>query len=205
MILNEIFKQVTGFSIEEGIRKCPQCDGVIKSKWHKYCSRFCGYKALRKPRPNCLICGKEVRKQVNRMCSISCSNRWKYRIPENRPHWNGGRKNWITNIRNKNWRPLLQWRWAVFTRDGFKCVSCGITKVPLEADHIMPYSLFPELGYKELGKPGGTKVATIGAPEDIQRPLTKLLEEKYPKLLPPSVERREGRVKSVGDMLPKKN
>lgn len=49
------------------------------------------------------------------------------------------------------------------------------------------------------------EVATIGAPEDIQRPLTQLLEEKYPKLIPPSVERREGRVKSVGDMLPKKD
>ena len=45
----------------------------------------------RKPRPNCLICGKEVKKRVNKLCSISCSNVWKYKDAKNHPNWKGGK------------------------------------------------------------------------------------------------------------------
>jgi 5-methylcytosine-specific restriction endonuclease McrA len=41
------------------------------------------------------------------------------------------------------------WRLAVFRRDGFKCRHCGRSgkRVRLEADHIKPRSVFPELTY----------------------------------------------------------
>jgi 5-methylcytosine-specific restriction endonuclease McrA len=38
------------------------------------------------------------------------------------------------------------WRRAVFTRDNFTCIWCGI-KGDIEADHIKPWSLFPALRY----------------------------------------------------------
>lgn len=41
---------------------------------------------------------------------------------------------------------LLHWREQVFQRDGYKCVFCGTTE-NLEADHIKPKSLYPDLKY----------------------------------------------------------
>lgn len=37
------------------------------------------------------------------------------------------------------------WREAVFARDNFTCVNCGKRGGNLHADHIKPFSLFPEL------------------------------------------------------------
>ena len=39
------------------------------------------------------------------------------------------------------------WRDAVFERDSFTCVKCGQVGGKLHADHIKPYSLFPELRF----------------------------------------------------------
>ncbi len=38
-----------------------------------------------------------------------------------------------------------KWRKAVFERDNYTCKICNITNVYLHADHIKPFSLFPEL------------------------------------------------------------
>ncbi len=64
------------------------------------------------------------------------------------PLWRGG----ITPI-NKAVRSSWQykeWRRKVFERDDYTCQDCGIrsgkgVKVTLNADHIKPFSLFPEL------------------------------------------------------------
>jgi len=64
--------------------------------------------------------------------------------------WKGG----ITPI-NKAIRKGLKyrlWREAVFERDNWTCVWCGArscraTKVILNADHIKPFALFPELRF----------------------------------------------------------
>ena len=37
------------------------------------------------------------------------------------------------------------WRESVFKRDNWTCVWCGRTKCQLNADHIKPFALFPEL------------------------------------------------------------
>ena len=47
----------------------------------------------------------------------------------------------------------------------------------------------------------GREIAAIAAPKEITTPLTQLLKQKYPQLLPASVERREGMVKSAGDII----
>jgi len=64
--------------------------------------------------------------------------------------WKGG----VTSI-NKSIRSSLQyklWRESVFKRDNFTCVWCGSKSgdgktVALNADHIKPFSLFPELRF----------------------------------------------------------
>lgn len=62
---------------------------------------------------------------------------------ENHPNWKGG----ITpeNIAFRKSRDYVIWRTAVFTRDDYVCQICGKRGGQLEADHIKPFSLFPEL------------------------------------------------------------
>lgn len=47
------------------------------------------------------------------------------------------------------------------------------------------------------------EIAAIGSPEDMGKPLTALIEQKYPQLAPKTVERREGAMKQIGEVLPK--
>ena len=64
---------------------------------------------------------------------------------ENHPNWKGG----ITPI-NKKIRDSEEyklWREAVFKRDNFTCIWCGIVGGKLNADHIKPFCLFPELRF----------------------------------------------------------
>lgn len=67
-------------------------------------------------------------------------------------NWKGG----ITPI-NKSIRRSVEfklWREAVFKRDGYKCVWCGLTfvkgvtgNVVLHPDHIKPFAYYPELRF----------------------------------------------------------
>lgn len=44
------------------------------------------------------------------------------------------------------------------------------------------------------------EVAKLCIPSELSIPLPELVEKKYPQLAPPSVERREGRIKSIGEI-----
>ena len=65
-------------------------------------------------------------------------------------YWKGG----LTDI-NKLIRRSFEyrlWRTAIFERDNYTCIWCGVRsgngkKVILNADHIKPFSLFPELRF----------------------------------------------------------
>lgn len=64
--------------------------------------------------------------------------------------WKGG-INPINNTIRKSFEYKL-WRTAVFERDNYTCVWCGARcgngkAVTLNADHIKPFSLFPELRF----------------------------------------------------------
>lgn len=61
------------------------------------------------------------------------------------PNWKGG----ITPIRKAIQSSLEYrlWRTAVFERDNYTCVWCGVRGAYLEADHIKPFALFPELRF----------------------------------------------------------
>lgn len=65
---------------------------------------------------------------------------------ENHFAWKGGTydKDRKLDMGRKNYR---EWRKSVFERDNYKCIWCGSTE-NLNADHILPYSLFPELRYE---------------------------------------------------------
>lgn len=66
------------------------------------------------------------------------------------PSWKGGITPVSTKIRNSKEYSL--WRTAVFQRDNYTCVWCGIRNnkgvgftVKLHADHIKPFAYYPEL------------------------------------------------------------
>lgn len=64
-------------------------------------------------------------------------------VGEKNPMWKGG----ITPI-NKAIRTSTEyklWRKAVFERDNYTCVWCFARGVEIQADHIKPFALFPEL------------------------------------------------------------
>lgn len=60
--------------------------------------------------------------------------------------WRGGITPAIMKIRLS--AEMKQWRKAVFERDNFTCQICLKRGGELEADHIQPFSLFPELRFE---------------------------------------------------------
>ncbi len=65
-------------------------------------------------------------------------------------HWNwqGGKTSLHESIRKSHEYKL--WREAVFARDNYTCIFCGKKEEVsgrLNADHIKPFSLFPELRF----------------------------------------------------------
>lgn len=66
-------------------------------------------------------------------------------LGENNPNWKGG-----VTVGNKKIRKSLEykiWREAVFKRDNWTCIFCGERGHRLNADHIKPFSLYPELRF----------------------------------------------------------
>lgn len=97
--------------------------------------------------PKCIDCGKTITFKKKRC--IPCNG--KYYVGERRASWKGG----VSNI-NKRIRASAEgrkWRKKVFERDNYTCVFCGIrskvgVKVYLNADHIKPFALYPELRFE---------------------------------------------------------
>lgn len=58
--------------------------------------------------------------------------------------WKGGITPILIKIRQSKEYKL--WRKSVWERDNFTCIWCG-TKENIQADHIKPFSLFPELRF----------------------------------------------------------
>jgi hypothetical protein len=69
---------------------------------------------------------------------------------ENHPHWKGGVTPLYKQIRKSP--AYIDWRTAVFARDDYTCQICGLApgqgkRVDLQADHIKPFALYPELRF----------------------------------------------------------
>lgn len=65
-------------------------------------------------------------------------------LREKNPNWKGGKSGENDLIRKSKEYKL--WRKAVFERDNWSCIWCGFHGY-VEADHIKPFSLFPELRF----------------------------------------------------------
>lgn len=125
----------------------------IKNGEGKYCSKRCYSIAqkgidlfsnkVRGIRPkvrveiDCVICGKRFETipskiGIRKFCSKSCYLMAHRTILEN-----------IKQLRDSNEYKI--WRIKVYKRDNFKCQSCGKVGNNLEAHHIKPISLYPEL------------------------------------------------------------
>ena len=61
------------------------------------------------------------------------------------PFWKGGVTPVYKKIRKSP--EYIVWRKAVFERDNYTCVHCGVVGGNLNADHIKPFSLYPELRF----------------------------------------------------------
>lgn len=61
------------------------------------------------------------------------------------PNWKGGI--YPKNLSIRKSRIYKLWRKAVFERDNYTCIWCGQVGRELHADHIKPFSLFPELRF----------------------------------------------------------
>lgn len=68
--------------------------------------------------------------------------------------WQGGKSNENEKIRKS--LDYTLWRTAVFMRDNYTCTDCGISRgwnkelhkrIEIEADHIKPFALYPELRF----------------------------------------------------------
>lgn len=117
---------------------------VPSRKGIEYCTRWC-VRVKPKSIECCQYCGltfevRNYRKGVAKFCSRRCST--SSRRGEKAPNWKGG----ISNNRQTEMsrHEYKEWRKAVFMRDGFQCVFCGESGY-LQADHIKPWSQFPEL------------------------------------------------------------
>lgn len=76
--------------------------------------------------------------------------------------WNKGLKGYLAGEKHYNWKGgtgterhrLMQqldyknWRSAVFERDKYTCRNCKKSGVYIEANHIKPWALYPEMRYE---------------------------------------------------------
>lgn len=117
---------------------------------------------------NCLVCGSQfwrkpyaIKKGDNKFCSKKCYFKWQKgknkiirnpydRSGNNNPNWRGGVRPIHLQIRAS--KEMEQWRNEVFKRDNWACQDCGRRSskneyLRIEAHHIKPFALFPELRF----------------------------------------------------------
>src|SRR3990167_1496308 len=93
--------------------------------------------------PKCLECGKTLGSSYQaKRCSRHRAN---HLMGENSPHWRGGKGTERHKLMGRYEYRI--WREAVFARDNWTCQKCGERGCYLEANHIKPWALYPELRY----------------------------------------------------------
>lgn len=105
------------------------------------CSKSCRYELMRgRMKDMAPKLTPEIREKIRQTKERNGGQRG-----ERNPRWRGG----ITPINRKirNSDEYKEWRLSIFRRDRFTCVLCKSKppKIKIEADHIKPFALFPEL------------------------------------------------------------
>lgn len=119
---------------------------------------------------NCLICSSkfwrkpcEIKKGDNKFCSKECYYIWqkkRKRSMEFRDKCKKGQIKRYTgkirikpiNLRIRNSAEFREWRQKVFIRDNWTCQKCGKRSkkndyIRIEAHHIKPFAIFPDLRF----------------------------------------------------------
>ena len=85
--------------------------------------------------------GKKASEETRKKMSVVRIGK---QVGENNPMWKGGLTPENSRIRAS--REYHLWRTAVFQRDSYTCIWCGM-KGDINADHIKPFAYFPELRF----------------------------------------------------------
>jgi protein-arginine kinase activator protein McsA len=141
-------------------KKCKGCEKMVRI-WKTYCSPKCFYNNVDvashlpkdKSGKNNPMFGKHPSKETReKMVKNNTHNKYwlgKKRINmqgENHPNWKGGKGTERHRLMQQS--EYILWRTAVFMRDNYTCQQCGKREGKyMEADHIKPWSLYPELRY----------------------------------------------------------
>lgn len=125
---------------------CPSCNVSFSVRWSLAkavsCSRSCATKYVINTKGHPLK-GKPVsaytRERMRQAkVGIRGENHWNYR---------GGKGTIRHRLMGQD--EYIQWRKAIFQRDNYTCLWCGVSgnKAYLHADHIKPWAKYPELRY----------------------------------------------------------
>lgn len=106
-----------------------------RAKTALFCSRFCKSKSI--------IPWNKDKKGVQVAWNKGKPN---LRIRgENNPNWRGGKTSERVTAMGRI--EYILWRTSVFMRDDYTCQKCDVRGGELQADHIKPWALYPELRY----------------------------------------------------------
>ena len=135
-------------------KECNLCSKVyIIALYRKDTSKFCSRLCLGKSKVGKKHSDKHIEK-ISKSCAgrvNSPSHRLNIsdsKKGEKSHFWKGG----VTpeNLKIRMSAKYKDWRTSIFKRDNWTCIWCGIKgcrKTPINADHIKPFSKFPELRF----------------------------------------------------------
>lgn len=139
------------------IMRCQTCSNEFAVLPHRlearYCSRSChsrakvGEKAAnwQGGKPKCIDCPNLVSTTGAKRCR-ACSDI--FRSGPNNPAWKGGVTPEQRAVRTS--ATYRYWRKHVFQRDDYTCQACGERGGKLNADHELPFALYPDLRFEIL-------------------------------------------------------
>jgi len=138
-----------------GLPNCITCGKKLSTRKCTYCYKCSRTIVSEKAKGR--IISEAQRKKTSKTLTGRPSPNKGIKIPKmqgkNHPNWRGGITPKSAQIRNS--LEMKLWREAVFKRDNYTCVKCGIIgkkglgrTVVLNADHIKPFAKYPELRFE---------------------------------------------------------